>query len=57
MSDICPSCQHVSVRDPSSPVSRKLLTDPEVQAESDRLGRIFAVVGEMTDARLAAGMT
>ena len=36
---------------------RTLLTDPEVQAEYDRLGPIFAVVGEMIDARLAAGLT
>ena len=36
---------------------RKLLTDPEVQAEYDRLGPIFAVVGEMIDARRAAGLT
>jgi ribosome-binding protein aMBF1 (putative translation factor) len=36
---------------------RKLLADPEVQAEYDRLGPIFAVVGEMIDARLAAGLT
>lgn len=36
---------------------QKLLTDPEVQAEYDRLGPIFAVVGKMIDARLAAGLT
>ena len=36
---------------------RKLLTDPEVQAAYDRLGPIFAVVGETIDARLAAGLT
>jgi ribosome-binding protein aMBF1 (putative translation factor) len=36
---------------------RKLLTDPRVQAAYDRLGPIFAVVGEMVDARLAAGLT
>ena len=36
---------------------RKLLTDPEVKAEYDRLGPIFAVVGEMIEARLAAGLT
>jgi ribosome-binding protein aMBF1 (putative translation factor) len=36
---------------------RKLLTDPEVQAEHDRLGPIFVVVGEMIEARLAAGLT
>jgi ribosome-binding protein aMBF1 (putative translation factor) len=33
---------------------RKVLTDPEVKAEYDRLGPIFAVVGEMIEARLAA---
>ena len=36
---------------------QKLLTDPEVKAEYDRLGPIFAVVGEMIEARLAAGLT
>ena len=36
---------------------QKLLTDPEVRAEYDRLGPIFAVIGEMIDARLAAGLT
>ena len=36
---------------------QKLLTDPEVQAEYDRLGPIFAVVGEMIEARQAAGLT
>ena len=36
---------------------QKLLTDPEVQASYDRLGPIVAVVGEMIDARLAAGPT
>ena len=36
---------------------QKLLTDPEVRTEYDRLGPIFAIVGEMTDARLAAGPT
>ena len=35
----------------------KLLTDPEVRAEYDRLGPIFAVVGEMIDARREAGLT
>jgi ribosome-binding protein aMBF1 (putative translation factor) len=34
-----------------------LLTDPEVKAEYDRLGPIFAVVGEMIEARQAAGLT
>jgi ribosome-binding protein aMBF1 (putative translation factor) len=36
---------------------RDLLKDPEVQAEYDRLGPIFAVVGEMVEARQAAGLT
>ena len=36
---------------------QKLLTDPEVKAEYDRLGPILAVVGEMIEARLAAGLT
>ena len=36
---------------------QKLLTDPEVRTEYDRLGPIFAIVGEMTDALLAAGLT
>jgi ribosome-binding protein aMBF1 (putative translation factor) len=36
---------------------RGLLTDPEVKAEYDRLGPIFAVVGEMIEARQAAGLT
>ena len=35
----------------------KLLTDPEVQSEYDRLGPIFAVVGEMIEARQQAGLT
>ena len=35
----------------------KLLTDPAVQAEYDRLGPIFAVVGEMIEARQEAGLT
>jgi len=36
---------------------RNLLTDPEVRAEYDRLGPVFAVVGEMIEARQAAGLT
>jgi ribosome-binding protein aMBF1 (putative translation factor) len=36
---------------------RDLLKDPEVRAEYDRLGPIFAVVGEMVEARPAAGLT
>ena len=35
----------------------ELLTDPEVKAEYDRLGPIFAIVGELIDARQAAGLT
>jgi ribosome-binding protein aMBF1 (putative translation factor) len=35
----------------------RLLSDPEVKAEYDRLGPIFAVVGEMIEARQAAGLT
>jgi len=36
---------------------QKLLTDPEVKAEYDRLGPIHAVVGEMIEARQTAGLT
>jgi ribosome-binding protein aMBF1 (putative translation factor) len=36
---------------------RDLLKDPEVRAEYNRLGPIFAVVGEMVEARQAAGLT
>ncbi|MGI4744857.1 MAG: hypothetical protein ACRYGI_08070 [Janthinobacterium lividum] len=36
---------------------QKLLTDPEIKAEYDRLGPIFAVGGEMIEARQAAGLT
>ncbi|HEX4181119.1 MAG TPA: helix-turn-helix transcriptional regulator [Caulobacteraceae bacterium] len=36
---------------------QQLLADPEVKAEYDRLGPIFAVVGEMVEARQAAGLT
>jgi len=38
-------------------LKQKLLTDPAVRAEYDRLGPIFAVVGEMIEARQAAGLT
>jgi transcriptional regulator with XRE-family HTH domain len=34
-----------------------LLIDPEVKAEYDRLGPIFALVGEMIEARRDAGLT
>jgi transcriptional regulator with XRE-family HTH domain len=36
---------------------QKLLTDPEFKAEYDRLGPILTVVGEMIEARRAAGLT
>ena len=36
---------------------KELLTDSEVKAEYDRLGPIYAVVGEMVDARRKAGLT
>jgi ribosome-binding protein aMBF1 (putative translation factor) len=36
---------------------QNLLTDPEVKAEYERLGPIFAVVGEMIEARHEAGLT
>jgi len=35
----------------------KLLSDPEVKAEYDRLGPIFALVGELIEARQEAGLT
>ena len=38
-------------------LKRRLLTDPEVRAEYDRLGPIFAIVGEMIETRQAAGLT
>lgn len=38
-------------------LKQTLLTDPEVKGEYDRLGPIFAVVGEMIEARQAAGLT
>ena len=38
-------------------LKQKLLTDPEVKAEYDRLGPIFVVVGKMIEARHAAGLT
>jgi predicted transcriptional regulator len=34
-----------------------LLTDPEVKAEYDRLGPIYAVVGELIGARHECGLT
>ena len=37
--------------------TQKLLTDPEAKAEYDRLGPIFEVMGEMIEARQAAGLT
>jgi transcriptional regulator with XRE-family HTH domain len=38
-------------------LKKRLLADPEVKAEYDRLGPIFAVVGEMIEARRGAGLT
>lgn len=35
----------------------QILSDPEALAEYERLGPIFAVVGEMVDARQSAGLT
>ena len=35
----------------------KLLTNPEVQAGYDMIGPIFAIVGEMIEARQEAGLT
>jgi ribosome-binding protein aMBF1 (putative translation factor) len=35
----------------------QILSDPEAQAEYERLGPIYAVVGEMVDARQSAGLT
>jgi ribosome-binding protein aMBF1 (putative translation factor) len=35
----------------------KLLSDPEVKAEYDRLGPIYSVVGELIEARQSAGLT
>jgi ribosome-binding protein aMBF1 (putative translation factor) len=34
-----------------------MLADPEVKAEHDRLGPIYAVVGAMVEARQEAGLT
>jgi hypothetical protein len=33
----------------------QILSDPEARTEYERLGPIFAVVGEMVDARQSAG--
>ncbi len=38
-------------------LKQDLLVDPAVKAEYDRLGPIFAIVGEMIEARQAAGLT
>ena len=35
----------------------RLLSDPDVKAEYDRLGPIYAVVDEMIEARQLAGLT
>ena len=34
-----------------------LLADPRVKAEYDKLGPVFAIVGEMVEARRSAGLT
>lgn len=36
---------------------KQLLTSPEVKAEYDRLGPVYALVGAMVDARHEAGLT
>jgi ribosome-binding protein aMBF1 (putative translation factor) len=38
-------------------LKERLLTDPEVKAEYDRLGPVYALVGAMLDARHKAGLT
>ena len=38
-------------------LKKRLLTDPEVKAEYDRLGPVYALVGAMVDARHEAGLT
>jgi transcriptional regulator with XRE-family HTH domain len=38
-------------------LKERLLTDPEVRAEYDRLGPIYALVGAMVEARHDAGLT
>jgi len=40
-----------------SDLKKQLLADPAVAAEYDRLGPIYAVVGQMIDARHSAGLT
>jgi DNA-binding XRE family transcriptional regulator len=35
----------------------RLLTDPKVKTEYDRLGPVYALVGAMVDARHEAGLT
>jgi ribosome-binding protein aMBF1 (putative translation factor) len=38
-------------------LKKRLLADPEVKAEYDRLGPVYALVGAMVDARHEAGLT
>ena len=38
-------------------LKERLLTDPKVRAEYDRLGPVYALVGAMVDARHDAGLT
>jgi len=38
-------------------LGKSLLADPEIRAEYDRLGPIFATVIEMVEARQKAGIT
>lgn len=40
-----------------SDLKKELLKDAEVASEYERLGPIYAVVGEMIDARQSAGLT
>ncbi len=40
-----------------STLRKTLLTNPEVKSEYERLGPIFAVIGEMIEARQQAGLT
>lgn len=38
-------------------LKERLLTDPKVRTEYDRLGPVYALVGAMVDARHDAGLT
>lgn len=42
---------------PLSKIRDRLLTDPEVKAEYDRLGPVYELVGAMIEARHEAGLT